>query len=256
VGGAPDAQHQVSWWAELIATSDRFDAAYFVEELAMSLAPEITNPLVRREVELAVATVNRHLLRPNNEEFADDADAGRQRLTATLERVDAEDTDIPEASVLRYAVCAEYPRAAAAAERLLGTTTVLHLVVAALRLERFDNLLAVRLLAAGRPPKDAIDAGMLMGRYQWWPQWLLEISSDRAMEGSLNEGLIAALDLCAYSPLTPAQSHIARKLFSGDTATTAAAVAHLEAIGETNAAEDLRGGDLRAVPLAARLMSM
>ena len=64
-----------------------------------------------------------------------------------------------------------------AAERLLGTPAVLDIVVPALRIERFDSELAVRLLAAGRPPADAIRAGELIGRYQWWPRWLLDIAT-------------------------------------------------------------------------------
>jgi hypothetical protein len=91
--------HASSWWARLIATSERFDAAYVVEELALRLMPGIANRLVRREVELAVATVNRHLLRPENAEFAEDAEAGRERLANTMTRLNVDESELAEATV-------------------------------------------------------------------------------------------------------------------------------------------------------------
>lgn len=245
--------HPASWWAQLLATSERFDAAYFVEELANLLIPEITNPLVRREVELAVATSNRHLLRPGNEEFADDADAGRERLASTLERLGS---DIPQAEVLRSAVWERYAEAAAGAERLIGSATMLHLAVTSLRFERFDTPIVVRMLNAGRRPADAIKAGRMLGRYGWWPKWVYELGTEFALAGRLDDKIVAALDRCAYAPLSTAQTHIARRLFSGDITVLAAAVSQLENMGEYTAADALREGDLTAIALAAKLMTL
>jgi hypothetical protein len=245
----------VSWWARLIATSERFDAAHLVEELSVLLMPRIANRLVRREVELAVATVNRHLLRPGNEEFAEDADAGRERLANTMARLDADESELADALALALAVSGDYPAAAAAAEKILGTADVLDLVVTALRFEKFDTALAVRLLTGGRSPADAIRSGELVGRYQWWPRWLLDIATERALAGKLDENLVSALDACAYAPLSPSHTHIARRLLAGDPATVATAANNLDRLGEHQAAQALRGGDMSAVALATKLMS-
>ncbi|MDR7273756.1 hypothetical protein [Catenuloplanes atrovinosus] len=250
------AAHPVEWWAELLAASAQFDAPYFVEELTTALAPRITNPLVRREIELAAATVNRHLLRPLDEYLADDAQAARQRLRNTLDRVDADSTRLTEAWVINAAVGGDYPGAAAGAEPLLGAQPTLLLAMTALRLERFDTELAVNLLAAGRSPEEAIRYGGLVGRYAWWPKWLLEIGARRAMDGTLNEGVITALDACAFAKLTAAQTHIARKLLSGDERALRTAAEHLDTIGEATAAEELRNGDLTPVALAAKMMTL
>ncbi|WP_033342515.1 hypothetical protein [Catenuloplanes japonicus] len=249
------APHPVGWWAELLATTDRFDAPFFLEELTSALSPRVSNPLVRREVELAAATVNRHLLRPLDAHLADDAQAARSRLRGTLDRVDADSTRLAEAWVISSAVNGDYPGAASSAEPLLGAPSMLLLAMTALRFERFDTALAVDLLAAGRPPEEAIRYGALVGRYAWWPKWLLEIGTRRAMEGSLDEGVMAALDMCAFAKMTPAQTHIARKLLSGDARALRTAADHLENIGEPAAAADLRGGDLTPVALAAKLMT-
>jgi len=222
-----------------------------LEELANALIPRIKNHLLRREVELAVATANRHLLRPDNAEYTEDAEAGQQRLRSTLERLDPND----EADVIRHAVEDDYAAAAAGAERLIGTSTVLHTMVTALRFERFDIDLAVQLLAAGRPPVDAVRAAGMVGRYPWWPSWLLDLARERAMAGRLDDGLIAAMDACGYAPLNNAQTHLARKLLSGDPVALASAAEQLDRRGEHAAAESLRGGDLTAVALAAKLLS-
>ncbi|GAB7052889.1 hypothetical protein [Catenuloplanes indicus] len=250
------AAHSVAWWAELLATSEHFDAPYFLEELTTALSPRIANPLVRREVELAAATVNRHLLRPLDETLADDAEAARQRLRSTLNRVDSDSTRLTEAQAVDAAVAGDYPGAAAAAEPLLGAHPTLLLAMTALRLERFDTALAVNLLAAGRSPEEAIRYGSLVGRYAWWPKWLLEIGTRRAMDGTLDERVIAALDACAFAKLTAAQTHIARKLLSGDDRALRTAAEHLDTIGESTAAADLRGGDLTPVALAAKMMTL
>lgn len=247
--------HQTSWWAELIETSDNFDAVFFLEGLVDALTPRIGNHLIRRELELGVTTVSRHLHRPDRDDLADDAAAARQRLAATLDRVDPEAVDVIAAKVVAQAVCGDYAAAAGGAEGIVGWSRVLQLVVTALRLERFDVPIAVALLEAGRSPVDAVHTGELIGRYQWWPKWLLDIGTRRALNGTLDDDLVAALDRCGYAVLTPAQSHIAGKLLNGDATALAAAAQHLDSVGEHDAAERLRRGSLESVALAAKLMS-
>lgn len=253
---APNELHPASWWAELLATSDRFDAVYFLENLAEVLAPAISSPLVRREVELAVTTVAQHLLRPQRADLAEEAAASRQRLAATLARVDREVLDLTAATAAGHAVNGDFAGAAAEAEAITGWTWILNLVVTALRLKRFDISLAMTLLKAGRSPTEAIRTGILIGRYRWWPEWLMAIGTRRALEGTLDDNLIAALDRCGYAVLTPAQSHVAGKLLSGDATALRAAALQLENMGEVDAAQRLRHGDLESVALAAKLLSL
>lgn len=149
-----------------------------------------------------------------------------------------------------------YAEGASAAEPFLGTVPLLRVFVAALRLERFDVGLTVRLIRAGQRPADAVQTGLAVGKYGWWPDWLIKIVSERAMAGVLDEETIAALDRCAYADLSPAQARIARRLLSGDEAMVDASAARLEDLGEVDAAVKLRQGDLTAVALAARLIPL
>ena len=116
--------------------------------------------------------------------------------------------------------CAAGPvrRGRVEAEPFLGTVPLLRVFVAALRLERFDVGLTVRLIRAGQRPAAAVQTGLAVGKYGWWPDWLIKIVSERAMAGALDEETITALDRCAYAELSPAQARIARRLLSGDQA--------------------------------------
>jgi hypothetical protein len=96
----------------------------------------------------------------------------------------------------------------------------------------------------------------VIGKYSWWPSWLLKIVTERALAGELDEETVAALDRCAYAELSPAQSRIARRLLAGEGALVDASAVRLEGLGEKDAAEKLRKGDLNAVALAARLMPL
>jgi hypothetical protein len=85
---------------------------------------------------------------------------------------------------------------------------------------------------------------------------LLQIITERATAGTLDEATIAALDNCAYASLSPLQARLARKLLAGDSVLIANAAQRLEGLGEGDAAERLRQGDLNTVALATRLMSL
>lgn len=253
------SRHPEQWWAQFPAASDHFDAPYVVETLSEMLAPRISAPLLRREVEIATAAVTKHLARPGKLELTELAAAAVQRLTATLQRIGERSTNAvstAEAATVCRALKGEYAAAAAEAEEVVGTVRLLRLFVTALRLERFDIPLALRLLENGRSPAEAIRCGALVGRYRWWPQWLLRITTERALAGTLDERAIAALDNCAYAALSPLQAHLARKLLSGDVRLIADAAQRLEGLGETDAARRLRQGDLNTVALAVRLMSV
>lgn len=252
-------RHPEEWWAQFLVLSERFDAAYAVEELGDLIAPQITNTLLRREVETATATVTRHLSRPSNPDLVEYAEAAVARLTATLDRIIERSmgtTSTAEAEAMCTALKGHYAAAAAEVEPVVGTMPLLRLFVTALRLSQFDIKLTTKLLDAGQSPAAAVHSGALVGKYRWWPGWLLRIITDHALAGTLEDDLVAALDNCAYASLSPLQAHLARKLLSADPQLLVEAAHRLEGMGESAAADRLRQGDLNAVALAARLMSV
>jgi hypothetical protein len=176
-----------------------------------------------------------------------------ERLT---ERATSEESGTEAAYALCHALQGRWADAAAAAEPLVGTQALLRVFVKALRLERFDQPLAVRMLRAGKSPQTAVQAGLVVGKYAWWPNWLLTIVTERAMMGKLDAETISALDRCAYAELSPGQSRTARRLLNGDEALIDGAAFRLESMGEPEAAAKLREGDLTAVALAARLIPL
>ena len=250
--------HSDQWWAEFVDASDRFDAAYVVEELGDLLAPTIGMPLLRREVEIATATVTRHLARPGNEDLADMARAAAQRLIRSVQRINERSVnsdDIVGAEAMCDALTGRYAQAAATAESVVGHARLCKIFVTGLRLEQFDIPLTLRLLKAGHPVTESVRSGALVGRYRYWPSWLLQIITERATAGMLDEETIAALDKCAYASLSPLQARLARKLLAGDPGLISTAAHRLEGLGEADAADRLRRGDLTTVALASRLMS-
>jgi hypothetical protein len=253
------APHPATWWAQFLDASERFDGAYVVEGLGDLLGGKVTAPLLRQEVRIAVDVVVRYLNRPTSAELAERADAARIRLSTTLQRIEERSsgaTSTLEAGAVSLALNGDYPGAAALAEPCVGTASLTPLFVTALRLERFDIPMTLRLLKAGREPLEAVRSGHLIGRYSWWPSWLLRVVTERALAGTLDEETVAALDKCAYAALTPAQSGFARKLLNGDKALIATAAQRLEQMGEGDAGERLREGDLATVALAARLLGL
>ncbi|GGQ81644.1 hypothetical protein GCM10010166_59710 [Couchioplanes caeruleus subsp. azureus] len=253
--------HLASWWAQFPEQSDRFDRAYLVEGLSELVGPHIAAPLLRREVAIAADAVVRHLERPANEERAEQAREAVERLADTLTRIEERSTGaaiaIDEAAIVLAALRGDYGEAAARAERLVGTAKLRRLFVTALRLERFDIPMTLRLLEGGQSPAEAVRSGHLLGRYSWWPSWLLRIVTERALAGTLDEETVTALDQCAYAELSPIQANLARKLLtSGDDRLLDTAAERLASLGEAEAASRLREGDLAAVALAARLTSL
>jgi hypothetical protein len=251
--------HDASWWAQFPDVSERFDVALLVDGLAELIEPKITAPLLRREVRIASDVVVHHLNRPRSTELADRAAEAVRRLAGTLERIDERSSgavSTVEAAALCLALDGRPAEAAAAAEPFVGTAPLLRLFVTALRMEHFDIPLALRLLEGGQEPQRAVQAATLVGRYSWWPSWLLKIVTERALDDRLDPDTIAALDRCAYAELSPAQARLARRLLSGDAGLIVTSAERLEALGESEAAVRLREGDLNAVALAARLVPL
>jgi hypothetical protein len=255
----PREPHPEGWWAQFPAASERFDAASLVEGLGDLLTPRIGSPLLRQEAKLACDVVVRYLNRPQSAELRSWAEAASERLRKTLERFAERSTSnfsIEDAQALSLALHGRYAEAAATAEPLVGTMPLLRVFVTALRLEYFDIRLVLRLITAGQTPAQAIRSGILMGKYSWWPSWLLRVVADRALAGTLDDDTITALDQCAYAALSPFQARLARRLLDGDTELVATAAQRLEGLGEPDAAMRLREGDLTAVALAARLVPL
>jgi hypothetical protein len=255
----PRVLHSEDWWQRLLEESAKFDAPYLVESLGDVIAPRILAPLLRREVELATGVVVRSLERPSNTDLAAQALAAGERLVTTIERISERamtTAGLDEAGVMSLALAGRYAAAIVAAEPMVGPTALMTMVVTALRLEKFDIPLTMRLLDAGQSPEQAMRSGRLIGRYRWWPAWLLKVTTERALAGALDEEFIAALDNCAYASLSSLQAHLARRLLSGDQKLIQDAARRLEGLGEQGVAAKLLAGDLNTVALAARLMSV
>ncbi|WP_229074051.1 hypothetical protein [Actinoplanes sp. DH11] len=254
-----ERRHPASWWAQFQEASDRFDTAYLTEGLGDLINAKIASPLLRREAEIAADVVVRHLNKPNSAELAERAGKAVQRLVETVRRLEERSGDAFELAPA-HAAChlleGRFADAASAAEEFLKTQQILRVFVGALRMERFDNDLAVRMLAAGHAPGTALNSGSVMGKYSWWPSWLTKVVTERAMAGRLDEQTISALDRCAYAELSPAQARIARRLLAGEQDLIEATATRLEALNEPRAAKLLREGDLTAVALAARLIPL
>jgi hypothetical protein len=251
--------HPAEWWGQFPEASERFDEAYVVEGFGELMERKVAAPLLRQEVRIAVDVVVRHLNHPANSELTERAEAARARLASTVRRMEdrsAGGTSTAEAGAVSLALQAEYPRAAAAAEPIVGAAPLERLFVTALRLERFDIPMTLRLLKGGQEPAEAVRSGHLVGRYSWWPSWLLRVVTERALTGTLDEETIEALDKCAYAALSPAEANLARKLLSGDAGLIATAAQRLEQLGEADAGERLREGDLNTVALAARMVGL
>ncbi|WIM93923.1 hypothetical protein ACTOB_005917 [Actinoplanes oblitus] len=250
-------RHPASWWDQFQQNSDKFDLAYLTEHLGDEITSKISSPLLRREAEIALEVMVRHLNKPASEELADRAAKGVERLVATVERLSERSGDafeLREVQALTHLLEGRFGEAAHEAQEFVKTQLILRAFVGALRLERFDTDLAVKMLAHGKDPAVALHSGQVVGKYAWWPSWLLKVVTERAMAGTLEDETIAALDRCAYAELSPAQARIARRLLDGEEALISASAVRLETLGEAHAAEKLRNGDLTTVALAARLI--
>jgi hypothetical protein len=251
--------HDERWWAQFGEASERFDEAMLVDGLGDLLVRRITAPLLRQEARLATDVVVRWLNRPQSKELEAWAHGAAERLADTLRRFTERATSeasIAEVAALNLAVHGQYAAAAAAAEPIVGTMPLLRLFVTALRLEYFDIPLTLRLIEGGQSPGRAIQCGFLIGKYGWWPSWLLRIVTERALAGTLDAETILALDRCAFAELSPFQARLARRLLDGESDLIATAAHRLEGLGEKDAAQRLRDGDLMTVALAARLVPL
>jgi hypothetical protein len=257
---SPNPQtHPEEWWAQFPAASDRFDAALLVDGLGDLITRRIAAPLLRQEAKLATEVVVRYLNRPTSKELESWASAAASRLSSTLQRFDERSTGVVstvEAAALSHALNGDYAQAGAAAEEFVGMMPLLRLFVTALRLEYFDIPLVLRLIEGGQSPDLAIRSGFLIGKYSWWPSWLLGIVTERALAGTLDAETIEALDTCAYAELSPFQARLARRLLDGETNLIKTAAQRLRGLGEIEAAVRLVDGDLNAVALAARLVAV
>lgn len=252
------ARHPESWWAEFEETCDRFDAASVTEALADVIIPRIPSLLLRREGEIAADTVLRNLNKPSSAELAERAATAAARLVATVERINERSFGDDAGTAEAYALCrvlqGRWARAAAEIEASLSTTPLLNAFVEALRLETFGTELALRLLNAGHAPATAVRSSVALGRYGWWPAWLLDVVTERVVAGTMDAETIAALKHCAYAGLSPTQARMARRLIDAEPQLVEVTAARLETLGEHPAAVKLRRGDIATVAFAARLI--
>jgi hypothetical protein len=259
VDGSAHAPHPAEWWAQFPEASERFDAALLVDGFGDLLVRRITAPLLRQEARLATDVVVRWLNKPASKELETWAHAAAARLADAVRRFNDSPTSTAsteEAQVLSLALKGDFAEAAEGAEPMVGFMPLLRLFVTSLRLEYFDIPLTLRLLDSGQNPEQAIRSGFLIGKYGWWPAWLLKVVTERALAGTLDAVTIRALDQCAYAELSPFQARLARRLLDGETELISTAATRLEGLGEKNAAERLRLGDLETVALAARLVPL
>ncbi|MEV4347564.1 hypothetical protein AB0J83_24180 [Actinoplanes sp. NPDC049596] len=256
--GIVTAAHPATWWGQFQEVSELFDAATAAEGISDVITPKIASPLLRREAEIAAEVVVRSLNKPGSEELAERATKATERLVATVERLNERSTGeagTTEAYALVHALQGRFAEAAAEIEPVVGTQPLMKAFLSAMRLEQFDSALALRLLRAGQRPEMAVRSGRAVGKYGWWPTWLLRVVTERAVAGTLDAETITALDQCAYADLSPAQARIARRLLGGDEQLVDSSAHRLENLGEHDAAAKLRQGDLTSVALAARLIT-
>jgi len=250
-------RHPATWWAEFEEHAERFDRASVTEALADCITPRIPAMLLRREAEIAVETVLRHLNRPESRGLAERAEDATARLVATVNRI-AERSTTEARTAEAYAVCrllqGSWSEAASIIEPMAGSPVLVRAVVEALRLGSFEADLVVHLLKAGQSPAAATRAGRAVGRYSWWPSWMLSVVTERAVSGTLTDEVVEALQNCAYAELSPAQARMAKRLIAAETQLVEATAYRLEALGEHPAARRLRRGELGTVAFAARLI--
>jgi len=250
-------RHTASWWGQF-EDGGRLDAALLTDALSDVITPAIPAMLLRREAELATDAVLRHLNRPGSAEAAEQARKVTARLVATVERINDRATGDDAGTAEAYAHCLVLQRrwaeAAAEIEPLVGPMPLIRAFVSALRLDGFGTELAVRLLKAGHEPAASVQACLAVGRYSWWPDWLLTIVTERVLAGTVDANTIKALQQCAFAELSPSQARMAKRLFNAEPKLVEATAARLENLGEHPAARLLRAGDLGTVAFAARLI--
>jgi hypothetical protein len=251
-------RHPATWWAQFEECAERLDAALVTDALSDVITPNIRSTLLRREAEIATDTVLRHLNRPGNADLAAQARTVTARLVATVQRLDERALGDEPGTAEAYAQClvlqGRWAQAAARIEPALGTRPLVGAFVSALRLDGFGTELTLRLLRAGREPGASVQACLAIGRYSWWPDWLLTVVTERVLAGTVDATTITALQRCAFAELTPAQARMAKRLINAEPQLVEATAVRLETLGEHPAARLLRDGDLGTVAFAARLI--
>jgi hypothetical protein len=256
--GQKHGRHPASWWAQFEECSERLDPALLTDALSDVVTPAIPSMLLRREAEIATDIVLRHLNRPTSGELADQARQVTARLIATVERLTDRALGDDSGTTEAYAHClvlqGRWAEAAAEIEPVLGPNPLIRAFVSALRLDGFGTELTLRLLKAGRAPAASVQACLAIGRYSWWPDWLLGIVTERVLAGTVDAKTITALQRCAFAELSPSQARMAKRLINAEPQLVEATASRLENLGEHPAAVQLRAGDLGTVAFAARLI--
>jgi hypothetical protein len=253
------AGHSASWWGQFEECSGRLDIASVTDALSDVITRAIPSMLLRREAEIATATVLRHLnRRPASPELAEQARRVTARLVATVDRlVDralGDDSGTAEAYAPGGGGPARSAVPAAEVEPRLGTKPLVEAFVGALRLDGFGTELTLRLLRAGQSPAAAVESCLAIGPYSWWPDWLLSVVTERVLAGTVDASTLSALQRCAFAELSPSQARMAKRLINAEPHLVEATAARLETLGEHPAARMLREGDLGTVAFAARLI--
>jgi hypothetical protein len=247
--------HPPEWWDGLLRASGPFDDAVATERLAELILPQIPNRMLRREAELAVNRVVWYLIKPTPDR-RDTALKVTERLETLLGRRRDHGGDEPGVSE-GEAVCRllrqQYGAAAAAAEATVGVDKLLHAIFASVRSSTLNTAFTIELLKRGQDPESALRAGVALGTYRWWPEWLRRVATDLALAGRLDEDTITALDRCAFAELNPLQARMARRLLDGDANLAGQAASRLISLGKAEVAAALLRGDIEAIGIASKL---
>jgi hypothetical protein len=249
------APHTPEWWDGLLSVCGPFDDAVATERLAELILPRIPHRLLRREADMALNRVVLYLIKRTP-----DLKATAQKVTERLEvllikrkREDGDEPGVIEGEALCRLMRQEYGAAAAAAERTVGMEKLLHAIFASLRSTTLHTTFTIELLKRGQEPEPAVRAGLALGTYRWWPDWLRSVAADLALRGQLDKDIITALDRCAFAELNPIQAKMARKLIDGDPELAGVAASRLISLGKADAAAALLRGDLEAIAMASKL---
>jgi hypothetical protein len=247
--------HTPEWWDGLLNVCGPFDEAVATERLAELILPRIPHRMLRREADLALNKVVLYLIKRTPDLHAT-ARKVAERLEVLLVKRRREDDDEPgmsEGEALCRLMRQEYGAAAAFAERTVDLDKLLQAVFAALRSTTLHVPITIELLKRGQEPELAVRAGLALGTYRWWPEWLRSVATDLALRGQLSQDIITALDRCAFAELNPIQARMARKLIDGDPELAGIAASRLVSLGKADAAAALLRGDLEAIGMASKL---
>lgn len=248
------APHTPEWWDGLLHVCGPFDDAVATERMAELVLPRIPQRMLRREADLALTRVVSYLVKRTP-----DLEAVALKVTERLETLLIKRRDRSDEPGVREgeAVCRlmrqQFGAAAALAEPTVGMEKLLQAIFASLRSSKLHTTFTIELLKRGQDPVHAVGAGLALGTYRWWPEWLRSVATDLALQGRLDSDLITSLDRCAFAELNLIQSRMARRLIDGDPGLAGIAASRLISIGKPDAAAALLRGDLEAIAMASKL---